>query len=190
MTVIAIAKEGWCYAPWKKPKGGAKSARPADAKQLFDVADVVERNGQRAMRAMHMYAFEREGKMDKGVRNDELVADIAVGMTLRFKIHEFMYEVKITGGRGSVFPTGVEFIPEFSLVEVMVLPGESSYSCLSRIAVLILVEQAPPTARPRASACRSRRSGRSSTRCTRTCTRWAWRCSRRPSTPRWAWRPG
>jgi len=153
MTIIAIAKEGWCYAPWKKPKGGAKSARPADAKQLFEVADVAERNGQRAMRAMHMYAFEREGKMDKGARNDELVADIAVGMTLRFKIHEFMYEVKTQSARGNVFPTGVEFIPEFSLVEVMILPGGACGSCVTvSEACTDSRPQAPPRARARASA--------------------------------------
>ena len=123
MTIIGIAKEGWCYAPWKKPKGGAKSTRAPEAKQLFEVVDVAERNGQRAMRAMRLYAFEREGKTDKGARHDDMNAEISVGTTLRFKIHDFMYEIKT--GRDNVFPSGVEFIPEFSLVEIMVLPGKA-----------------------------------------------------------------
>ena len=128
MTIVGITKEGWCYAPWKKPKGGAKTVRSPDAKQLFELADVAERNGHRAIRAMRVFAFEREGKSDKGARQDELVADIAVGMTLRFKIHDFMYEVKT--GRDNVFPSGIEFIPEFSLVEIMILPGKSlCYLC-------------------------------------------------------------
>lgn len=122
MTVVGITKEGWCYAPWKKPKGSTKTVRSPDAKPLFELADVAERNGHRAIRALRVFAFEREGKSDKGARQDELVADIAVGMTLRFKIHDFMYEVKT--GRDNVFPSGIEFIPEFSLVEIMVLPGD------------------------------------------------------------------
>ena len=127
MTIVGITKEGWCYAPWKKPKGGAKTVRSPDAKQLFELADVAERNGHRAIRAMRVFAFEREGKSDKGARQDELVADIAVGMTLRFKIHDFMYEVKT--GRDNVFPSGIEFIPEFSLVEIMILPGMACPAC-------------------------------------------------------------
>lgn len=123
MTILSIAKEGWCYAPWKKPKGKDKTSRSPDAKQLFEIDGIADRNGHRALRALKVFAFEREGKMDKGLRNDELNSVIEVGMTLRFKIHDFMYEKKSSNGRENVFPSNMEFIPEMSLVEVMLLPG-------------------------------------------------------------------
>lgn len=125
MTVLTIAKEGWCYAPWKKPKGNTKTVRSPDSKPLFEISDVAEHNGHRAVRSLLVYAFEREGKMDKGARNDEQTSELTVGMTLRFKIHDFMYEKKSSNGRENVFPPDTEVIPEMSLVEVMLLPGVS-----------------------------------------------------------------
>ena len=126
-TVVAIPKEGWCYAPYKKPKKGAKAERSADTRPLFEVCDVAERNGQRAIAALQVYSFTREGHFDKGPRVDGQHAEIRVGMTIRFKVHPFMYEQK--GGRGDqaprddTFPPELDVIPEFSLVEVTVLPG-------------------------------------------------------------------
>lgn len=127
MTVVAIPKEGWCYAPYKKPKKGAKSVRDPDARPLFEVSDIADRNGQRAIAALQVYSFNREGKTDKGPRNDGQTAELRVGMTIRFKVQTFMYEKK--GGRDDsrddVFPPDQDVIPAFSLVEVMVLPGTS-----------------------------------------------------------------
>lgn len=124
MTILSIVKEGWCYAPWKKPKGKDKTARSPDAKQLFEInGGIAEHNGNRAVRSLKVFAFEREGKMDKGMRNDEMNSVIEVGMTLRFKIHDFMYEKKSSNGRENVFPSDLEVIPEMSLVEAMLLPG-------------------------------------------------------------------
>ena len=126
MTVVSIPKEGWCYAPYKKAKKGAKSVRDPDARPLFEVSDVAERNGQRAIAALQVFSFKRDGKSDKGPRNDGQTAELRVGMTIRFKVQTFMYEKK--GGRDDsrddVFPAEMDVIPEFSLVEVMVLPGE------------------------------------------------------------------
>ena len=128
MTVVAIPKEGWCYAPYKKAKKGAQSVRDPDARPLFEVSDIADRNGQRAIAALNVYSFKREGKADKGPRNDGQTAEIRVGMTIRFKVQTFMYEKK--GGRDDsrddVFPPDLDVIPEFSLVEVMVLPGTPS----------------------------------------------------------------
>jgi hypothetical protein len=125
LTVVSIPKEGWCYAPYKKPKKGAKSVRDPDARPLFEVSDIADRNGQRAIAALQVYSFKREGKTDKGPRTDEQTAELRVGMTIRFKVQTFMYEKK--GGRedsrDDVFPPDLDVIPEFSLVEVMVLPG-------------------------------------------------------------------
>ena len=127
MTVVAIPKEGWCYAPYKKPKKGAKAERAPDTRPLFEVCDVAERNGQRAIAALQVYSFRRDGKADKGPRVDEQTAEIRVGMTIRFKVQSFMYEKK--GGRDEqaprddTFPPELDVIPEFSLVEVTVLPG-------------------------------------------------------------------
>lgn len=125
MTVVAIPKEGWCFAPYKKPKKGAQSVRDPDTRPLFEVSDIVDRNGQRAIAALQVFSFKREGKSDKGPRNDGQTAELRVGMTIRFKVQTFMYEKK--GGRDDsrddVFPPDLDVIPAFSLVEVMVLPG-------------------------------------------------------------------
>ena len=127
MTVVSIPKEGWCYAPYKKAKKGAKTVRDPDARPLFEVSDVADRNGQRAIAALQVFSFKRDGKSDKGPRNDGQTAELRVGMTMRFKVQTFMYEKK--GGRDDsrddVFPADLDVIPEFSLVEVMVLPGTS-----------------------------------------------------------------
>lgn len=91
------------------------------------MCDVAERNGQRAIAALQVYSFTREGHFDKGPRVDGQHSEIRVGMTIRFKVHPFMYEQK--GGRGEqaarddTFPPELDVIPEFSLVEVTVLPG-------------------------------------------------------------------
>ena len=91
VTIVGIAKEGWCYAPWKKPKSNKdKSARPTDAKNLFEVVEVADHLGQKAIRRVKGYSFEREGKADKGPRLDDVNFELAVGMTLRFKIQTFM----------------------------------------------------------------------------------------------------
>lgn len=94
---------------------------------MFEVSDVAERNGQRAIAALQVYSFKREGKQDKGPRNDEQTAEIRVGMTIRFKVHSFMYEKKNgrdeQAARDDTFPPDLDVLPEFSLVEVTVLPG-------------------------------------------------------------------
>lgn len=126
-TVISIVKEGWCFAPYKKPKKGAASVRDPEARPLFEVMEVAERNGQRAISAVKLFSFRRDGKTDKGPRNEEQTAEIRVGMTIRFKVQGFMYEKKSgrdeQAAREDTFPPDLDVVPEFSLVEVTLLPG-------------------------------------------------------------------
>ena len=65
-----------------------------------------------------MYSFPREGKADKGPRNDELSSTIEVGHTFHFMLHDFMYEKKSKGE--NVFPDGLTVIEPFHMVELIV----------------------------------------------------------------------
>lgn len=69
-----------------------------------------------------MYSFLREGTFDKGPRDDEANSLLSIGQTIHFKIHDFMYEER---GKGeSLFPKSLQVIPEYSMVEVVVNPGD------------------------------------------------------------------
>lgn len=119
MTIVAIKKIGYVYAPWKKTpkKGEAKEA----TKKLFDSPVMVKNKNEQIYGEVSVYSFSRVGKSDKGPRNDALKGKIEVGQTLHFMLHQFMFERKSKGE--SVFPEGVEFIEPFSMVELVVGAG-------------------------------------------------------------------
>lgn len=71
---------------------------------------------------MKMFSFLREGTFDKGNRDDDTTSVLCVGETIHFKIHDFMYEDRSKGE--GMFPKDVSFIPEFSLIEIVVNPGD------------------------------------------------------------------
>ena len=62
----------------------------------------------------------REGQFNKGKRDDEKFCELCVGATIRFNIQTFMYDEKKSGT--PLFPEGLEVIPEFSMVEITILP--------------------------------------------------------------------
>jgi len=83
---------------------------------------MADDNGFRVPRRVKMYSFTREGTFEKGAREDAMYAQLAVGCTLHFKIHDFMYEERFKGE--GIFPKDVGVIPEYSLVEMVVNPGD------------------------------------------------------------------
>ena len=120
-TVIRVVQPGWCYSPWKKPKAGTKGTRGSDSKPLFEVGRKEQDGPISVITSLKMFQFEREGKFDKGPRVDESVCELQVGLTLRYNVQAFSYEEK--KGVGSLFPSDIEFIPEYSVVELVVVPG-------------------------------------------------------------------
>jgi len=81
-----------------------------------------EAGGFRVIKNVKMFSFLREGTFDKGHRDDESFSVLSVGVTIHFKIHDFMYEERSKGE--SMFPKNVSVIPEYSIVEVVVNPGD------------------------------------------------------------------
>jgi hypothetical protein len=59
----------------------------------------------------------------RGERVDESVSRIASGQTMRVRLHDFMFEDKKSGG--CVFPSDMDEIPPFSVVELMINPSNS-----------------------------------------------------------------
>lgn len=119
-TVVSIVKDGWIHSNWKKPKGTQKPPRNPEAKNLFEVGErCTGDNMMSAIRTMHMYQFHREGKFDKGAREESSKAELTVGMTFRVNIQTYMYEDK----NPPFFPPGVALIPENTMVEMMIVPS-------------------------------------------------------------------
>lgn len=115
-TIVGIKQLGYVYAPWKKNSKG--KGRPEGAKKLFDDAQTYVHGHERVYSSCKVYSFEREGKADKGPRNDGLSSEIAVGQTLHFVLHDYMYEKKSKGE--NVFLESDSVIEPFSMAEVVV----------------------------------------------------------------------
>ena len=129
VTVVAIKDVGWGYAPWKKPKNAAvKLPKDPNAKKLAEVGEEVSAGGQRVIRSAKLYMFPREGKTDKGPRDEDSAFTIWVGETLHFGLQKFMFEDKKSH---AVFPPDTDFIPPFTLVEIAfgssALPAEPAH---------------------------------------------------------------
>lgn len=141
VTVAAISKKGWVYAPWKKPSPKTKAVRDPNAKFLFEdnewATDDATMN--RALKSLKMYSFNKDGQ-NRGERVDEGVSIIHVGQTFRLMVHAHMFEAKKTVEQ-TVFPTDMEWINEYSMVEVMINPANVGseffgfglvFSCLAK----------------------------------------------------------
>lgn len=116
VTVVAIKEVGWGYAPWKKPKNPSiKIPKDPNARPLAEVADETFVDGQRVILAARFFLFPREGKTDKGPRDDSSVFTLTVGMTVHFGIQSFMFDDNKAHG---VFPASPAYIPPFTLVEI------------------------------------------------------------------------
>ena len=122
VNVLGIRQLGWSYAPWKKQTklGGAKTA-DVPTKKLFEEDEYVDDRGSRIIKSCRMYSYPKEGQQAMGPRDDATFSVLSVGQTYHFKLQPFMYESKKSGD--NVFPEDVDFIPEGSLVEIMIKPG-------------------------------------------------------------------
>ena len=107
----------------KKPAKNAKNVRDENAKELFENGEwarndvTMERVGQ----SVQMYSFVKDGQA-RGDRIDTSVSVVAAGQTIRMRLQEFMYEDK-KGGSNNVFPSELDSIPAFSVVEIMINPA-------------------------------------------------------------------
>lgn len=114
---MGIRKLGYSAAPWKK---NSKAGKPDVApKKLFDDGQMTELDRDHVITSVKAYSFTREGKADKGPRSDDLCSVVAVGQTLHFTLHDFLYEKKSKGE--NVFPEGIHVIEPFSMVELTIL---------------------------------------------------------------------
>jgi hypothetical protein len=71
---------------------------------------------ERVGRSVYVYSFVKDGQ-GKGERVATQQSVVCSGQTFRVRLQEFMYEEK--KGNTNVFPTDVETIPQFSVIEVM-----------------------------------------------------------------------
>ena len=79
-------------------------------------ADVtMERVGQ----SVQMFSFVKDG-LSRGERLDASVSTIAAGQTVRVRLQDFMFEEK---KGNNVFPTNLDAIPAFTVVEIMINPA-------------------------------------------------------------------
>lgn len=76
----------------------------------------MERVGQ----SVQMFSFVKDGQA-RGERVDSAVSVVAAGQTIRMRLQDFMYEDKKSNN--NVFPTTLDTIPAFSVVEVMINPA-------------------------------------------------------------------
>jgi hypothetical protein len=76
----------------------------------------MERVGQ----SVQMFSFIKDG-LSRGERVDSAVSTIAAGQTLRVRLQDFMFEDKKSNN--NVFPTNLDTIPAYSVVEIMVNPA-------------------------------------------------------------------
>jgi hypothetical protein len=74
---------------------------------------------ERVVQSVRVYTFLKDGN-NKGLRQDDY-AVLAAGQTLRFMMQDHMYESKAD----PVFPTDLEWIEAFQVVEVMLNPSNS-----------------------------------------------------------------
>ena len=99
--------------------------RDENAKDLFEMKDwarndvTMERVGQSVL----VYSFLKDGQASKAERLDNNVSLIASGQTFKFRLHSFMFEEKKS--QCNVFPQGMDEIPAFTVVELMISPGNS-----------------------------------------------------------------
>lgn len=127
-TVLNVRKKGWVYAPWKKPSKAGKTARDENARDLFEDGEWSKNDVtmERVGKSVKVYSFTKDGN-NRGEREEGRYSVVSAGQTFRVILKAFMYEEKKVEEH-SVFPQDVEFIPAFSVIEVMVSPSHTKSS--------------------------------------------------------------
>lgn len=84
--------------------------------------------------SVKMYSYTKEGQNSKGERS-ETYSTITTGQTFRVALKDFMYESKKKGDRkegdrkpldNDVFPSDIDIIPQYSVVEIMLNPSHTN----------------------------------------------------------------
>lgn len=104
----------------KKPTGkNAKAIKDDNTKELFENGEWARNDVtmERVGKSVLMYSFLKDGQ-GKGERVDGSVSVVSAGQTFRVRLQDFMYEEK--KGGSNVFPSELDVIPAFSVVEVMI----------------------------------------------------------------------
>lgn len=115
----------------KKPTGkNAKVQRDENTKNLTEIGEWArdEVTMDRAAKSVLLYSFLKDGQA-RGERVDTSVSHISSGQTLKVLLNDFLFEEKSTKagseGNRNVFPTDIDVIPAFSVIEVAINPANS-----------------------------------------------------------------
>lgn len=79
---------------------------------------------ERVGKSVQMFSFLKDGQ-SKGERLDDRKSVLSAGQTYRVRLQEFMYEDK-KNEHSNVFPTDVEVLPAFSVLELMLAPANQN----------------------------------------------------------------
>ena len=122
-TILGIASIGRASAPNKKQAG--KYLKQPNTKQLFEAVQ-----DEQNITAVKMYSFRKaNSNTDRGEREDDISATLAIGQVLTFWVHDFMYNAR-DGGRKDgepqmCFPSDMRVIPEFSIIDLHIMSSHS-----------------------------------------------------------------
>lgn len=115
----------------KKPTGkNAKVQRDENTKNLTEVGEWArdEVTMDRVAKSVLLYSFIKDGQA-RGERVDTNISRIESGQTIKVQLNDFMFEEKVTKagveGNRNVFPSDVDVIPAFSVIEVALNPANS-----------------------------------------------------------------
>lgn len=133
----------FCFAPLshalvcRKKQTSSKNQKPIrddDAKYLFEACEWAkdEVTMDRAAKSVLMYSFIKDG-LSRGERVEDNISHVESGQTFNVILHDHLYEEKKGGnssnGNGeasrNVFPSGVDVIPTFTVIEVAINPANS-----------------------------------------------------------------
>ncbi len=84
----------------------------------------------RVGKSVLMYSFLKDG-LSRGERVDDKISCISAGNTFKMLLHDFLFEDKDKksgggdAGSRNVFPTDIDVIPAFSVVEIAINPANS-----------------------------------------------------------------
>ena len=116
----------------KKPTGkNTKVQRDDTTKNLTEVGEWArdEVTMDRAAKSVLLYSFTKDGQA-RGERVDDKLSRVESGQTLKVMLNDYMFEEKQskTGVEGSrnVFPSDLDVIPAFSIIEVAINPANSN----------------------------------------------------------------
>lgn len=109
--------------------GGGKnsSANNENAKDLFEIGEWAQNDVtmERVGKSVLVYSYAKDGQSSRGEREDDKISVVSAGQTFRVVLQRFHYEEKKGGPRSNIFPPDMDFIPPFTVVEVILGAGHT-----------------------------------------------------------------